>query len=560
MDQGKKVTLNSDKTKKGPQRIGHRSLLRALGVDDTDMSRPFIGVVNGFNELIPGHIHLNEITAQVKAGIWQAGGLPLEFPMIGICDGIAMGHEGMRYSLPSRELIADSIELVARSHCFDGLAMVTNCDKIDPACLMAAARINIPSIIVSGGPMLPGRWKGEVIDISSVFEAAGKRAAGQIDDQEVLAIEKEACPTCGSCAGLFTANSMNCMIEALGMGMPGNGTIPAPYSARRALARQAGRAVVDLVNRDMRPRDIMSRQAFLNAITVDMAIGGSTNTLLHLMAVAHEAGVELTLDDFDRISRQTPNLVRISPSGEHRLVDLYEAGGIQAVMAQLQEQGLLDVSCQSVTGLHIGEAAADSPVLNPDVIRPFDQAYTHQGGLCVLHGNLAPNGAVIKAAGLPVSWKRHQGPALVFEQEEEAAELVFEGRIEPGQVLVVRGEGPKGGPGMREMLALSGALAGMGLSEKVMLLTDGRFSGASRGVCVGHVAPEAVDRGPIAAVRSGDVIEMDLDKRELNLLVEAGEMQSRIEAYVPPERSLPGLLRRYAANVTGADTGAVWKS
>jgi dihydroxy-acid dehydratase len=408
--------------------------------------------------------------------------------------------------------------------------------------------------------MLPGRWKGEVIDISSVFEAAGKRAAGQIDDQEVLAIEKEACPTCGSCAGLFTANSMNCMIEALGMGMPGNGTIPAPYSARRALARQVGRAVVDLVNRGMRPRDIMSRQAFLNAITVDMAIGGSTNTLLHLMAVAHEAGVELTLDDFDRISRQTPNLVRISPSGEHRLVDLYEAGGIQAVMAQLQEQGLLDVSCQSVTGLHIGEAAADSPVLNPDVIRPFDQAYTHQGGLCVLHGNLAPNGAVIKAAGLPVSWKRHQGPALVFEQEEEAAELVFEGRIEPGQVLVVRGEGPKGGPGMREMLALSGALAGMGLSEKVMLLTDGRFSGASRGVCVGHVAPEAVDRGPIAAVRSGDVIEMDLDKRELNLLVEAGEMQSRIEAYVPPERSLPGLLRRYAANVTGADTGAVWKS
>ncbi|MEW5912600.1 MAG: dihydroxy-acid dehydratase [Thermodesulfobacteriota bacterium] len=552
--------MNSDTIKKGPQRIAHRSLLRALGVDEVDLDRPFIGVANGFNELIPGHTHLGELTSQVKAGIYQAGGVPFEFPMIGVCDGIIMGHEGMRYSLPSRELIADSIELVARAHCFDGLVLVTNCDKINPACLMAAASVNVPCAILSGGPMLPGRWQGEEIDISSVFEAAGKYAAGEISEQEAGTVERRACPTCGSCAGLFTANSMNCMIEALGMSLPGNGTIPAPYAARRILARQTGRAAMALVNRNIRPRDIMTRPAFLNAITVDMAIGGSSNTLLHLMAAAKAAEVELTLDDFDRISRQTPNLVRISPSGRHRLVDLYEAGGIQAVMARLHEGGLLDLSCGSVTGSTMQGSVTAAQVLDPEVIRPLDNAYSDQGGLCILYGNLAPKGAVIKVGALRGKSKGHRGPALVFEEEEEAAQLVFEGKIQEGQVLVIRGEGPQGGPGMREMLAVSSALAGMGLSEKVMLLTDGRFSGASRGVSVGHVAPEAVAGGPIAAVRDGDVIEMDLEKRQLNLLVAEDEIQKRLSAYVPKEKPLPNLLRRYARDVQGAETGAVRKS
>lgn len=551
--------MRSDRVKKGPQRMAHRSLLRALGVDDYELERPFIAVVNGFNEVIPGHMHLRQVADQVKAGIHQAGGVPFEFPMIGVCDGIVMGHEGMRYSLPSRELIADSIELMTVAHCFDGVVMVTNCDKIDPACLMAAARMDLPAVIVSGGPMLPGDLPGKgVIDVSSVFEAAGELAAGKADAQEVLAVEKTACPTCGSCAGLFTANSMNCMIEALGMGLPGNGTIPAPYSQRLSLARRAGRAVMKLVEKDLRPSKIMTHQAFLNAITVDMAIGGSTNTLLHLMAAAQEAGVDLTLEDFDRIARKTPHLVKLSPSGPHRLVDLYRAGGLQAVMAQLGQKGLLDLSCLSVTGTSLAEVLADAPVLDPEVIRPFEDPYDKQGGLCILYGNLAPKGAVIKVAALPDDWKGHKGPARVFENEEDAAEFVFQGGVEAGQVIVVRSEGPKGGPGMREMLALTSALSGMGLGEKVMLITDGRFSGASRGASVGHVAPEAAAGGPIAAVRDGDIIELDLAKRELNLLLEPQEIERRIAEYQPPAKELPGLLRRYARQVTGADRGAVW--
>ena len=546
--------------KEGEKRLGHRSLLRTLGLDENDMSRPFIGVANGFNEIIPGHLGLNDLTARVKAGILQAGGVPFEFPMIGVCDGLTMGHPGMCYSLPSRELIADSIELMVRAHCFDGLVMVTNCDKINPACLMAAARLDLPAVIVSGGPMEPGLDRGRPVDLSSVFEAAGRLAAGKIGPEEALAVEKAACPTCGSCAGLFTANSMNCMIEALGMGLPGNGAIPAGYSGRRVMARQAGRAVMNLWEKQITPLKIMTRRAFLNALAVDMAIGGSTNTLLHLMAVANEAGVDLTLGDFDRISRRTPNLTRIRPSGEHRMVDLDRAGGIPAVMKILADNGLIDPSCLSVAGTEIGAGFSRAEVIDPQVIRPFDAPYDSRGGLCILQGNLAPKGAAIKASALSGKWRKYRGPARVFEGEGQASEFVFGGRAEAGQVLVIRGEGPRGGPGMREMLALTGALEGMGLGESVLVVTDGRFSGASGGASVGHAAPEACSGGPIAAVRDHDLIELDLDQRTLTIELPESEIKKRVEAYRPPEKKLTGYLKRYAESVSGADRGAVWKS
>ena len=550
--------MKSDVTKKGPQRLGHRSLMCALGLDAEDRSRPFIGVVNGFNEIIPGHMHLRAVTDAVKAGVHQAGGFPQEFPMIGVCDGIVMGHEGMHYSLPSRELIADSIELVARGHCFDGLVMVTNCDKIDPACLMAAARLDIPSVIVSGGAMLTGSVGGRVVDVNSAFEMQGRVMAGKADQAEADFLESVACPTAGSCAGLFTANSMNCMIEALGMGLPFNGTIPAPYSQRLVLARQSGRAVVDLVKRDIRPSAIMTHQAFANAIAVDMAIGGSTNTLLHLMAAAQEAGVALSLDDFDRIGKITPNLCRLSPSGEHRIVDLHLAGGIPAVMNLLNQKGLVDLGCRSVTGGTLKEAIADAPVRDNKVIRPLDDPYSQEGGLRILYGNLAPRGAVIKVAALPADWPGHRGPARVFECEQDAAEVVFGGRVKEGDVLIIRNEGPKGGPGMREMLALTGALAGQGLSEKVLLVTDGRFSGASRGASVGHVAPEAAAGGPIAALRDNDMVELDLASRTLKTDLSEEQISDRLKSYKAPQKDLPaGYLRRYAKQVGGADIGAV---
>jgi len=550
--------MRSEETFKGPQRVAHRTLLRCLGWTEEYEGRPIIGVVNGFNEIIPGHVHLRELSQEAKYGVYEAGGLPLEFPMIGVCDGIIMGHHGMRYSLPSREMIADSIELVARAHCFDGLVMVTNCDKIDPACLMVAARLDLPSVIISGGAMLPGRFEGKAIDLSDGFEMAGRLTKGQVTAEDLLRFEWEACPTAGSCAGLFTANSMNCMIEALGMGLPFNGTIPAPYALRRTLARRSGRAVVSLIEKDLKPSAIMTRQAFLNAIAVDMAIGGSTNTLLHLMAAATEAGVDLSLDDFDRISRRTPNLCRIRPSGHHRIVDLHEAGGIPAIMNLLAEKGLVDLSLMSVSGRPLKEALAGARVYDQEVIRPLNDPYDTQGGLVVLSGNLVPNGAVIKASAAPAGFKGLKGPARVFESEEDAAKFVFEGRVEEGQVLVIRNEGPKGGPGMREMLVLTSALTGMGMDGKVLLLTDGRFSGASRGAVVGHMAPEAVAGGPIAAVRDNDLIELDLSKRELNLFLDEAEIKKRIKSFKPPDKDLPGLLRRYAASVGGADRGAVF--
>jgi dihydroxy-acid dehydratase len=517
-------------------------------------------VVNGFNEIIPGHLHLNDLVKEVKAGVYMAGGQPLEFPMIGVCDGIVMGHEGMRQSLPSRELIADSIELVARGHAFDGLVMVTNCDKIDPACLMAAARIDIPCVIVSGGAMLPGEHAGKTMDVATAFEAAGKLAKNQISEEEAYKVECSCCPTVGSCAGLFTANSMNCMIEALGMALPFNGTIPAPYSDRRVIAKASGKAVVELVKKDLKPSKILTKQAFFNAIAVDMAIGGSTNTLLHLMAAAQTAGVDLTLEDFDRIGRQVPNLCHISPSGEHRIVDLHHAGGIPAILRLLGDKGLLDLSAMTVTGKSIDQSIGQAPVLNETVIRPFDDPYADQGGLRILRGNLAPNGSVIKVSALPSDWQGHSGPARVFECEEDAADFVFSGEVKEGQVLVIRNEGPKGGPGMREMLVLTAALAGMGLSEKVLLLTDGRFSGASRGASVGHIAPEAAAGGAIAAVKDGDTIELNVAERTLDLKVDEEEIKRRVAEYkVPDKPGITGYLRRYSASVGGADIGAVWK-
>jgi dihydroxy-acid dehydratase len=552
--------VRSDPLKAGPQRVAHRSLLCCLGLDEADQARPLIGVANGFNEFIPGHKHLKDLAQEIKLGVAQAGGTALEFGMIGVCDGLVMGHLGMRYSLPSRELIADSLELMARAHCLDGLVMVTNCDKIDPACLMAAARLDIPAIIVSGGPMLPGRLQGKIIDVNTAFEAAGALAQGRIDAAQARLVEAKACPTVGSCASLFTANSMNCLIEALGMGLPGNGTIPAPYSERLRLARQAGRAVVDLVKAELTPAKILTRAAFLNAIAVDMAIGGSTNTVLHLMAVAHEAGVDLGLEDFERISRLTPHLAKLSPSGPHHLVDLDEAGGIPAVMAELTKKGLLDPAALTVTGRTVGQNLQGVARWEGGIIRPLDDPHTPEGGLRILRGSLAPQGAVIKIGALPQEYRGHQGPARVFESEEDAAQVVFAGGIKPGQVLVIRHEGPKGGPGMREMLVLTAALAGMGLGEKVLLVTDGRFSGASRGASVGHVCPEAAAGGPIAAVRDGDIIDLDLAARRIDLRLDPATLAARIREYAPPAKEIPrGYLRRYAEMVAGADKGAVFK-
>ena len=553
--------MKSDVTKKGPARIPHRSLLRCVGLDSEDMGKPLIAVVNGFNEIIPGHVHLREITQEVKNGVWAAGGVPQEFPMIGVCDGIVMGHHGMRHSLPSREMIADSIELVTRAHAFDGLVMVTNCDKIDPACLMAAGRLDIPAVIVSGGAMLPGHRKtGESFDLAGAFEAVGKVTSGEMSDEDAMFIEKEACPTAGSCAGLFTANSMNCMIEALGMGLPYNGTIPAPFQQRKAIAKASGRAVVKMVEKGITARQIMTRRAFLNAIAVDMAIGGSTNTLLHLLAAAKSTGVELTLDDFNELGSKVPNLCRISPSGPDKIVDLHHAGGIPGVMRRLADAGYLDMSCLSVAGGTMDQAVGQVEVTNNAVIRTIENAYAAEGGLRILYGNLAPKGAVIKVAALPADFSGFKGPARVFECEEDAADYVFEGKVKEGDVMVIRNEGPKGGPGMREMLALTSALAGMGLGEKVLLLTDGRFSGASRGASVGHVAPEAAAGGPIAAVQDGDVIELDLAGRQLTVELDEATIAQRAAAYKAPEKEgLTGYLRRYSRLVGGADEGAVWE-
>jgi dihydroxy-acid dehydratase len=526
-----------------------------------ELDRPLIGVVNAYNDVVPGHAHLDRIEAAVKAGVLMAGGTPLAFNTIGVCDGIAMGHPGMRFSLPSRELIADSVEVMAMAHPFDGLVFIPNCDKIVPGMLMAAARLNVPAVFVSGGPMMAGRHRGEDVDVKTMFEAVGQAKAERISAEELEALELVACPGCGSCAGLFTANTMNCLTEALGMGLPGNGTIPAVTGARQRLAKQAGMRVMDLVAEDLRPRDVMSEAAFENAIAVDMAIGGSTNTVLHLPAVAHAADVSLPLETFDVVSSRTPYLVKLSPSGPHHMQNLDEAGGIPAVMAELHRGGLLHDDARTVTGRTLAEnleavsRAVDGAL---GVIRPVDDPHSASGGIAVLWGNLAPEGAVVKAGAVSPNMKTHRGRARVFDAEEAAMEAILEGEIEAGDVIVIRYEGPRGGPGMREMLMPTSALAGMGLDDKVALITDGRFSGATRGASVCHVSPEAAAGGPIALVEEGDEIELDIPSKCITLRVSEEELARRREDWRPPEpRATGGYLARYAARVSSASEGAI---
>ena len=548
--------MRSDLVKKGPTRSAHRTLFSAMGYSAEDLKKPLVGIVNSFNEIIPGHIHLRTIAEAAKLGVASAGGTPIEFPAIGVCDGIAMGHPGMKFSLASRELIADSIEAVATAHAFDGLVLIPNCDKIVPGMLMAAARLNIPCIVVSGGPMLAGNHKGRVVDLSTTFEAAGKFVAGKMTEDELHDLEAHACPGCGSCSGLFTANSMNSLTEVLGMGLPGNGTIPAAYiGARVALAKKAGRTIMDLIAKDIKPRDILTKEAFENAITVDMGIGGSSNTVLHLTAIAHEAGISLPAQLFDEISAKTPYITKLSPAGTHHMQDLDEAGGISAVMHELSRKNLIHLDALTVTGT-IGDRIKDAQILRSDVIRTVDNPYRKTGGIAILKGNLCPDNAVVKESAVQEDMLAYKGTAKCFNSEEEAIEAITGGKIKDGDVVVIRYEGPKGGPGMREMLNPTAVIAGMGL--KVALITDGRVSGATRGACIGHVSPEAMAGGPIAYVEDGDIIDIDIPARKLNVLISDEEMAKRKAAWVRPEPKVKtGYLSRYAKLTTSANTGAV---
>lgn len=548
--------MRSDVVKKGATRCAHRSLFNAMGFGPEDLQKPLIGICNSFNEVIPGHINLREITEAAKLGVAAAGGTPMEFPAIGVCDGIAMGHTGMKFSLASRELIADSIEAVATAIGFDGLVLIPNCDKVVPGMLMAAARLNIPCVVVSGGPMLPGRYQGRDISVSQSFEAAGEFAAGKITQEDMTAIEAAACPGCGSCAGLFTANTMNCLTEALGMGLPGNGTIPAAYNgARRQLAKRAGQLVMELVEKDIKPRDILTEKAFENAITVDMGIGGSTNTVLHLTAIAHEAGIELPAARFDEISRKTPYIAKLSPAGQHHMIDLNEAGGINAVMKELSRKGIIHTDAMTVVGT-VGEKIAHAAILRPDVIRTVEEPYRREGGLAILSGNLCPENAVVKASAVAEDMLVYSGKAKCFSSEESAVDAIMDGQIVEGDVVVIRYEGPKGGPGMQEMLNPTAVISGRGL--KVGLITDGRFSGASRGACIGHVSPEAMAGGPIALIEDGDIIDIDIPNRRLELRVSDEELARRRAAWVKPEPKIKtGYLSRYAKLTTSASRGAV---
>ncbi|MBW2648336.1 MAG: dihydroxy-acid dehydratase [Deltaproteobacteria bacterium] len=551
--------MRSDLMKKGLERAPHRSLFKAMGYTDEEIARPMIGVVNSANEVIPGHIHLNTIAEAVKAGIRMAGGTPVTFPTIGVCDGIAMGHIGMKYSLASRELIADSIEVMATAHPFDGLVMVTNCDKIVPGMLMAALRLNIPAIVVSGGPMMAGRFRGKPVDLISVFEGVGEVKSNKMDEKSLKALEDCACPGSGSCAGMFTANSMNCVTEALGLGLPGNGTIPSVSAARVRLAKQAGMRVMDLVEKNIRPRDIVTLQALKNAIAVDMALGCSTNTVLHIPAIAHEAGITLDLDLFNDISVKTPNICHLSPSGPHHLEDLDEAGGIQGVMKEISKLGVIDLESLTVTGRTVGDNIETATVRNREGIHAVEDPYSPQGGIAILKGNLAPDGAVVKQSAVSPEMMTNEGTARVFDSEEDAISAIMEGGIKPGDVVVIRYEGPKGGPGMREMLSPTSAIAGMGLDTSVALLTDGRFSGGTRGAAIGHISPEAADGGPIGLVREGDRIAIDIPNKTIELKISDEEMDTRRKTYVPrPPTIRHGYLGRYAKMVTSASTGAIF--
>ncbi len=552
--------MRSDIMKKGLEKAPHRSLFKAMGYTDEEIGRPLIGVVNAANEIIPGHIHLDRIVEDVKAGIRLAGGTPVEFPAIGVCDGIAMGHLGMKYSLASRELIADSTEVMAMAHPFDGLVLVPNCDKIIPGMLMAALRLNIPAIFISGGPMLAGRHEGKAVDLISVFEGVGAVKAGKMTEEQLHSLEGSACPGCGSCSGMYTANSMNCVTEALGLGLPGNGTIPAVFAARRRLAKEAGMKIMDLVKNNIRPRDIATLGAFKNALAVDMALGCSTNTVLHLPAIAHEAGISLDLDLFNAISARTPNLCHLSPAGPHHIEELDAAGGIQAVMKVILELGVIEESAITVSGRTVGENLSQAHVLNEEVIRPLNRAYRQEGGIAILRGNLAPDGAVVKQSGVLPEMMVNEGTARVFDSEEDAIAAILGGSIVAGDIVVIRYEGPKGGPGMREMLSPTSAIAGMGLDNSVALLTDGRFSGGTRGAAIGHISPEAAEGGPIALVREGDRIAINIPEKTLNLKVAAEELERRKGEWQPRTRGvLSGYLARYARQVTSASTGAIFK-
>ena len=550
--------MRSDAVKKGIQQAPHRSLFHALGMTEEEMKRPLIGIVNSYNEVVPGHMNLDKITEAVKLGVAMAGGVPREFPAIAVCDGIAMGHVGMKYSLVTRDLIADSTECMTMAHQFDALVMIPNCDKNVPGLLMAAARLNIPTIFVSGGPMMAGHLKGRKRSLSSMFEAVGEYTAGKMTAEEVAEYEEKVCPTCGSCSGMYTANSMNCLTEVLGMGLKGNGTIPAVYSERIRLAKMAGMQIMELLKKNIRPRDIMTEKAFMNALTVDMALGCSTNSMLHLPAIAHEAGVELDVDIANEVSGRTPNLCHLAPAGPTYIEDLNEAGGVYAVMNELSKKNLLHLDCMTVTGKTVGENIEGCVNKNPDVIRPIENPYSETGGLAILKGNLAPDSGVVKRSAVVPEMMVHEGPARVFDCEEDAIEAILGGKIVAGDVVVIRYEGPKGGPGMREMLNPTSAIAGMGLGSSVALITDGRFSGASRGASIGHVSPEAAVGGPIALVEEGDIIKINIPACSLELAVSDEELAARKAKWQPREPKIKtGYLARYASLVTSGNRGAV---
>ena len=551
--------MNSDKVKKGNDKAAHRSLMKALGFTDEEMALPLIGVVSAQSDIIPGHTELNKIAESVKAGVRLAGGNPVTVPAIGVCDGIAMGHEGMKYSLVTRELIADSIECLAKAHAFDAMVLVPNCDKIVPGMLMAAARVNIPAIVCSGGPMLNGFIKGERISVTEMFEAAGAVKSGKIKQEELCEYESKACPTCGSCAGMFTANSMNCVCEALGMALGGNGTVPMVYSERLRLAKLSGMKIMELLKKDIRPRDILTKEAFENAFTVDMALGCSTNTVLHIPAIANEAGIKIDLNIINEISEKTPNVCKLAPAGKHFMVDLYHAGGVYAVMKQLADKKLLHTDIVTATGKTVGENIENAKVLDKTVIRPMDEPYSVTGGLAILKGNLAPHGCVVKRSAVAPEMLVNTGTAVVFDSEEEAIKGITGGAVKSGDVVVIRYEGPKGGPGMREMLMPTATICGMGLDKTVALITDGRFSGATRGAAIGHVSPEAADGGPIGLVKNGDKIAIDMKNYSVNLLVSDEELEERRKHFKPVVHQTSGYLSRYARLVSSADEGAVLK-
>ena len=550
--------MRSDAVKKGIAQAPQRSLMRALGLTEEEMKKPLVGIVSSYNEIVPGHMNLDKITEAVKMGVAMAGGTPIVFPASAVCDGIAMGHIGMKYSLVTRDLIADSTECMAMAHQFDALVCIPNCDKNVPGLLMAAARVNVPTVFVSGGPMLAGHVKGEKRSLSSMFEAVGSYAAGTMTEEDVYDFECNACPTCGSCSGMYTANSMNCLTEVLGMGLKGNGTIPAVYSERLRLAKRAGMQVMELLKQNIRPRDIMTKEAFLNALTVDMALGCSTNSMLHLPAIAHEAGVELNPEMANAISEKTPNLCHLAPAGYHYIEELNEAGGVYAVMNELNKLGLLHTECMTATGKTVGENIKGCVNKNPEIIRPVENPYSKTGGIAVLKGNLAPDTAVVKRSAVVPEMQVHEGPARVFDCEEDAIEAIRGGKIVAGDVVVIRYEGPKGGPGMREMLNPTSAIAGMGLGSSVALITDGRFSGASRGASIGHVSPEAAEGGPIALVEEGDLIRINIPEHKLELAVSDEELARRKAAWTPREPKVTtGYLKRYAKMVSSANKGAI---